>query len=359
MSNLGHRWAGKAFGTNTGNLFAELTSSNGSVTGSLRFMDEVFGLVIYDLTGTFDGSKLSLSGAVKQVAPGATAGALTVEGQLTAQGEIRGAWSSTLGTAGTFVLFPHDAPTSQAAQGNAGLLPEQLHTVTRTIGAARLYAEDVRELINFIARDFRQPQVVVTYRLRGAEVSRYAPDFLNDVNQLGRLHYLKLFVKEPEAYGIERIAMVELNAAGSNEVRVQAVQESWAIGKAEALCAHLQRYSKPLATSFRKFGLNINTAILLVVLVLLPDLPLGRRVVFFLVAALCIFGIVQLHARFIPNVVIFLSAQEPNVVQRAWPQVASWLLALTSAVAASIAYGFLKGELSPPDWWARLMGVLN
>ena len=49
--------------------------------------------------------------------------------------------------------------------------------------------------------------------------------------RLGTLRYLKLLIQEPEAYGINRLAVVELNAAGANEVRVQGVQESWLWGK--------------------------------------------------------------------------------------------------------------------------------
>jgi hypothetical protein len=139
---------------------------------------------------------------------------------------------------------------------------------------------------------------------------------------------------------------------GVNEVRVQGVQESWVVGKAETVTAFLTRYQKRLATSARSVGLNINTLLALGALVLLPELPLGRRIVFLVVIALVIVAVAQAHARLIPNVLIYLSPKQPGPIQRAWPQVLSWIIAATSALAAAIAYGMLKSEISvAPSWF--------
>jgi hypothetical protein len=50
MSAIGKLWAGQVFGTNTGNLFVEFVSDVGDqLKGVLRFMDQRFGLVLYDI----------------------------------------------------------------------------------------------------------------------------------------------------------------------------------------------------------------------------------------------------------------------------------------------------------------------
>jgi hypothetical protein len=140
---------------------------------------------VYGVTGTFDGSVVDLKGEAIQQPEGMTAGEVTIKGALQPDGNLRGEWSSTLGTGGTFVLFPHDVPSQN--QATPGALPEQLYTAVRTIGAVRLYADDVRELITFIKRDFSQGRVIVTFRERGNESTKYADDFENGIPVLVNL----------------------------------------------------------------------------------------------------------------------------------------------------------------------------
>ncbi len=222
MSKIGRLWAGKLYGTNTGNLSADLDSTDSPIKGIIRFMDDRWGLVVFGVMGTFDGSTAEFTGKAIQAPENIITGEITVKASLSPDGNLRGEWFSTLGTGGTFVLFPHDVPVQ--TQIASGALPEQLHTATRTSGAVRLYADDVRELIALFKRDFNQFRVVVTFRERGSEISKYATDFENDFVRLGTLRYLKLQIQEPEAYGINRLAIIELNATGSNDIRVQGIQ---------------------------------------------------------------------------------------------------------------------------------------
>lgn len=153
LTTLGQRWAGRAFGTNTGNIYAEFRTDAGNTTGTLRFMDSELGLSRFAVVGTFDGNGLQLTGNPIAAGEGVELGTLTIRGNLHPDGQIRGNWESTLGTAGTFVLHPHDI--SQPVATNA---PEQLHTAVRTVGALRLYSADVKELIGAIGRDLNHPE---------------------------------------------------------------------------------------------------------------------------------------------------------------------------------------------------------
>ncbi len=345
MTGIGRLWAGKIYGTNTGNLFAELEPSDGAFNGTLRLLDDRFGVAIYSVTGTFDGVSITIRGTPSQSAEGQELGVLNATGSLGPEGQIRGQWSTTIGTGGTYVLLPHDAATPTEAA--TGLTTEQLHTASRNIGALRLYADDIQELIDLVSRDFAQGRVVLTYRERGHEVSRYASDMQTDLGRLGELRYLKLYIQCPDAHGINKFALIELNAAGINEVRVQGIQESWVVGKAETIAAALKRSQKTLSTTFRTFGLNINGLLAIGTLVFLPELSLTRRVPFVFAMALIGWGILQVHTRFIPNVIVYLSPKTPTKIERAWPQILSWLIAATSAVVASVVYGILKGEYMP------------
>jgi hypothetical protein len=351
VSIIGKLWAGKLFGTNTGNVFLQFDQSEGKLTGTLRFLDDRLGAVVYAVVATFDGSKLEFQGNCTKSPEGIQVGDVQGKGDLTPDGQLKGVWSSSLGTGGTFHLFPHDSPPTATT---TDLIPEQLHSATRQVGALRLYADDVRAMIGSLARDFRQGRVVATYRVGGSEVSKYAKDFEEDFERLAKLRYLKLTIQEPEAHGLNRFASIELNPNGSNEIRVQGIQQSWVLGKAEALASDLQPRQKILATSFRKFGLNVNGLLFVLTIILLPELSILRRFVLVAVVVAVASIVYQLHMKFIPNVLIHLSERKPGPLQRSIPQIVSWLIAATSALVAAIAYGLLKGELPAFGKWFAL-----
>ena len=64
MARLGRLWAGRLYGTNTGNLAAELNSTeDGAIAGVVRFMDSALGgPIVYEVTGTYADGKLSFDG---------------------------------------------------------------------------------------------------------------------------------------------------------------------------------------------------------------------------------------------------------------------------------------------------------
>jgi hypothetical protein len=49
-------------------------------------------------------------------------GQLTAAANLNTRGELIGEWTTTIGSAGTFILFPHDP--AQALEAGSGKLPD-------------------------------------------------------------------------------------------------------------------------------------------------------------------------------------------------------------------------------------------
>ncbi|TVS00856.1 MAG: hypothetical protein EA406_00145 [Rhodospirillales bacterium] len=310
-------------------------------------MDTVFGLVIYEIKGTFDGGTLELEGDAKQAARDIESGRITAKAILTPQGNLRGQWQSSLGTAGTFELFPHDLPL--ADQGNqVGVpIPEQLHTARQSVGAVQLYTEDVRELAQMIRKDFAVSRLVVTYKSAGIENTRYFEDFEREANSIDEIQYLKLSIQEPEAHGINKFAVIELNSEGRNDVIVQGIYESWVIGKAETLARQLRRHEQTLVTNIKKYGLGLNQFIFIAMLVLFPEVePLWRRGVFAVIVVGLLLALVWAHWRFLPTVVIYSSPRKAGAFARAWPGILSWLIAATASLAAALAF-YLLTQRSP------------
>lgn len=341
MPTLGKLWAGRVFGTNTGNLFVELDSSGDRVAGTVRLMDTQFGLTVYKVTGSFDGT-LRLKGEPTQVQDGVIAGALDITATLTPEGNLRGQWKSSLGTGGTFEAYPHDVLPPDQRAASPLTIPEQFFTSNVSLGAIRLYAKDLWELVAFIRKDFVVGRPVVTYTVRGNEATKYFEDFQKEATTFGDLRRIKINIQEPEAHGINKVVTIELNPTGQNEIRAQGINESWVVGKAEAIARTLRPFERGLVTTYKKFGLTLNQGIFLAMLVFIPAIEsFWQRGVFVAVVVALLNVLYWLHSKFIPNTIIYLGEKEPTVFQRVWPSILSWLAAATASLAAAYVFYLL------------------
>lgn len=340
MTSIGKLWAGNVYGTNTGRLFIEFIETEPNITGVLRFMDSSFGLTVYEISAVY-GDKISITGKPKQAAENVLVGDLTAEAEITPEGNLRGKWQTTLGTGGTFDAFPHDTPSPNTGRATSAI-PEQIHTKYVQLGAIRLFSRDVEQLFNKIKQDFTTGRLIVTYSNHSSgEVTDYAENFLKEKN-LKNLTYLKAAIQEPEAYGINRGVTVELRAHGSNDIRVQGVQESWVIGKAQALAAFLRSYERMPVTAYKKFGLNFNQFIFFAMLVMMPSIgTIEYRAAFAFSIILLLSSLLWVHSKFVPNASISMSEKVPNLFERNWPSVVSWLMAIVAGVVASFIFSWI------------------
>ncbi len=344
MATLGRLWAGQVYGTNTGNLFLEFDTVEPVVAGTLRFLDNKFGPVLYQIEGKFD-DRLAASGTPLQTKPEVQVGDIVIEADLTSEGQLRGTWKSSIGTGGTFIAYPHDTSRSNHGPGQASAIPEQLYTANITLGAIRLRTEAIGEMVDFVKREFVFGRPILTYVVRGNEVTKYYEDFQSDADVPSELRYLKLTIQELEAHGINRVVVVELSANGENVVRVQGINESWVVGKAEATARLLRAYEKSLVTTYKKFGLSLNHAIFLAMLITMPSIVLLQdRFIFAAALVALLNGLYWLHQRFIPNAIISVRTGRPSLVQSISPTVLSWVGAASASLAAALVYRWLVGE---------------
>lgn len=339
---LGKLWGGRFYGTNTGNLFIEFDDTGPQISGTLRVADPLFGLSIYTLQGSY-GEILSVTGKPVSSKEGVETGELTIQGRLTPEGVLRGQWHSSIGTAGTFEAYPHDINSQENTRTEPrSPLPEQVYIRTVPVGSVTLYTEDVTRLLKNLSDDFVAARPIVTFNLRGSEVSKYADDFAKDIPALDQLRYLKITAQEPEAHGINRLASIELRADGPNEVRVQGIREPWVIGKAAVLSGFLKQHEKILLTTLKKYGLNLNAVIFLLMLVFIPSITSEWQRLLFVASVVSLLStIVWLHRRLIPNALIYLGDAKPNAFSRVWPTILSFLVTAAGSLAAALLFRWL------------------
>ena len=341
MSSLAVKWAGRLFGTNTGNLFLELTQEGETVRGTARFLDSLYGLAIYEFTGSFDGTlRLDCKPLKTSVAEGL--GEVTVEAVLTPEGNLRGDWHSTVGTAGTFEAFPHDTPNVRQDSTKFENAPEQIYNKNIQIGSVRLFSYYVKRVISFIEQDYAIGRAIVTYNVRGSQATKYACDFIRDIESLGEINYLKITIQETEAYGINKVIVLELVEHGVSEVRVSGINEAWVIGKAESIAQEIRPRQNILVTTYRKYGLNLNGVIFFAMLVAMPGIDMWEdRAIFAATVFILLNLLLVIHGKFIPNTKIYLSQERPSFFKRAWPSILSWVIAVTSSLFAAWVFHLL------------------
>lgn len=353
MAQLDRLWAGRVYGTNTGNVFIELTEREDKLLGTLKLVDDRWGAAEFKIEGTF-ADRVILKGEPIKSEKGVAVGNLHVEGNLTSEGHIRGTWNSDLGTAGTFELFPHDATTGAVRQGaraaqnsSSSDTPEQIYSKTILVGAVRVYGDDLKQLLQHMKKDFASARPIVTYNARGSQVTKYAEDFLSEGAALGNIEYLKIQIQELEAHGINKLIVVELDGSGVNEVRAQGIRESWVVGSAETLAVYLKKHERKLATTFRPFGFNFNLIVLCMLLIVLPSIAsAAERATLVVLSQLALVGLYKVHQHFIPNARVNLASGGLDVVDRIVVSTISWGLAFLSVLVTKLLYSWLTPWLN-------------
>lgn len=341
MSQLSKLWAGRIYGTNTGNFFLKFDDVGTIVRGRLRFLDADYGVTLYDVEGSFNEA-LELKGRPIGPRENGVLGDLDVRARLTPEGHLRGEWATSTGTGGSFVGYPHATEEDAQRPDSSAQVPEQIFSHTVGVGAVSLFGPDIVALIADVRKDFSIGRPIATYSTGSGEVTKYADDFMAEAAMLGTLTYLKLQIQEHEAHGINKIAVVELRRYGSSEIRAQGINESWVIGRAEALAARLKRHQNSLLTAYKKFGLNINQAIFLAMLILIPQFTsIEKRATFVVLVFSTLHALLWLHSRIVPNADIRVSSPEPSQFRRIWPSLVSFLFAVLTSVTASYIYAWL------------------
>lgn len=202
---LSRLWAGRAFGTSTGNLFVKLEGEDTALVGTLRLNEPGVGLILFKITGSFDGARLNFTGESQSQIPGVSFGQLRANAILDQKGNLSGEWETDIGGAGTFFLFPHDQSSAPSVEAQT---PDQLYTARYSFGAIQIDRVQIVSLAENLQHEFRNGRVVVTV-MTGTEQSRFLDDFKKIDLNAAQATFLKIFVQEPESGGTNRVISVE------------------------------------------------------------------------------------------------------------------------------------------------------
>lgn len=219
MKEIRGLWAGRIYGTNTGNFFLKFSEKEYSkLKGTIRILDSEHGTYLYNVEGELK-EKLILKGTPAEKIEGTNLGTITIKARLDSDESFHGEWESSIGTGGPFAAFPHaDADQNQKIEEKKPG-PEQIFSHSIEIGAISLSGTDIKDMIDYVKNDFNASRAIVTYSTGIGEITKYADDFLDECATIGTITYLKLQIQEQEDHGINKIVVIELRRHGFSEVR--------------------------------------------------------------------------------------------------------------------------------------------
>lgn len=339
LMNIEGVWAGNIFGTNTGRVFAEFEQDVSRVSGTFRVNDDSLGIIVYTCTGTA-ADQIDLQCLPQQAPEDVEIPGTRVVGSVLADGSFRGRWETEAGTAGLVRLFPHKV--NQTELKEAKVEPEQIYNRVEQLGSMRLFRDDIKRLLDLVAKGFTQGRLIVTYEHQGNEITQWREDFLGALDELVELRSLGLFIQEPSLGSVNKSVNINLPATGENILRVSGPDDTWVIGKAESLRRALSAFENKVITNYRKHGLNINGLIFLGMLVVMPSIPgMLRRAIFGAAILLVLWALLSIHTKLIPNTLILLKGKPKGPLALAWPSILSWLIGLTASLVASAIFWLL------------------
>jgi hypothetical protein len=311
------------------------------LTGELRLNEPGVAIVIFKIAGKFDGSLLRLEGTPETEMEGVRLGRLEATGYIQPDGSVKGEWETSIGTAGTFILFPHCTGAPSTGTG----VPDPVFTARHTFGPIQIDRDQIMALAQDIQRGFPNGKLVVTFSV-GSEQSRFLEDFEKLKLNSERAEILRLFVREQDSLGADKSITVEFGPY-INLAMAQSVSEAWALGEVEKLKRETRRYERAYVTS--KLGLGVNQIMAVGTIVFLPGLAsLKDRAVLAVGVILLMFGVNWLHRKYLPNAAIWLGERKDGWLARFFPSAASWFIGIAASVIAALLGAYLKGWLSLP-----------
>jgi len=342
---LSRYWAGRVYGTNTGNLFVKLEGDDGTLAGTLRFNEPGTGIIVYSITASFDEERLSIEGEPETEIEGISIGALKATATLDTNGNLRGEWETTIGSAGTLILFPHE---SEGANQPGDHVPDQLYTARHQFGAIELNRTQLTELAERLQQSFPVGRVVVTV-VAGTEQARYLNDFKNTAFNTDRAELVKIYVHEPESSSTNKVVYLEFGPQ-FNTAMAQSASQAWALGKLEELKRDFYPFEQSYTTKFKQLGVGVNQLLFIGAVVYLPSLAdLQDRTVLMAGVLALVLAVNWLHQRYVPFAAIYLGDKPTGILARATPSLVSWTIAVTAGAAATVLAGLLQGWLELPS----------
>lgn len=333
-------WAGRVFGTHTGNMFLCLEYKENIYSGVLRFNSDIYGIVTYDVKASqTDLDNLVIEGSPTIKQEGLDYGLLEGRARLSIKGEIHGEWHTSIGSGGTFVVFPQ--PTLNEEIEAAEPTP-RLHTKRINIGPVSISKDDIIEISERLDKEFKSGRLVITIVSETEEIlnleelrsKKFAPE---------KAALVRLFARRPD--GVDSENMVEIEFGQNfNVVLAQGADQSWVIGRAEKLKSEMKKYEKLYSSQLNVRGITVPRLFFVLAIIASPSIPtLQSRLIFFGIVIALLMASDWIHEKFFPFSTIFLGRKRSSKLGAVLMTILSWLITVTAGTISALLAAYLIG----------------
>ncbi len=331
-------WNGKLYGTNTGNLHLRIECTQSEVSGILHVNDDAAGLYSYKVEGTYDENGLNMVGQPQNTNEDFDFGTLTTTARLSPKGNLEGEWETSIGTAGTFALYPHSQVGSHSTDP-APQFYEQSHTKYYDLGAILIDRDQFIDLAEEIQKEFKKERVVISV-VSETTHSCYLDAFKAGEPENKKVPIIKIYAQEAEGEDTNKVVAVEFGPE-INRLMTQSHDEAWVLGKLAMLRAKVQKFERSYITNYKKLGVGMNQILLLMLIVVLPSLEsISDRLFLSSVVLMVIGALGYLHKKFLPFAQIYLGEKPQGFGQKYFPSILSWGMGIIGGTIILVAAGF-------------------
>lgn len=347
------RWVGGLNGSRVGHLFWE-EGHEGVGKIALGQMDGKT-LTFISKRQTANPKKYDLEFPSTGTGTNEPIGTLNIEFQN--QTARAGTWSLNDGSAGTFEVVIKNIGQTAPDQNPLEKSQVQIANKDVPLGAITLYRPDLSRIISELESYYQEPVVPIIRAKEGDQVIvRNAVEYLARGDLPDKVKELSIVVEANSLHGLKKIINLTLSDDLDSKISVSSPDELWT----EAVSQRLSRYMTEFTSSFtgllRRHGLNINSIILVMLLVALPEFKLSERIVLAFLVIILILLVAQSHklvpyariyldpdrvrkpySKEIPSVILGIFASIAAATLTALPKISEWITDLIQSVASLIS----------------------
>lgn len=259
--------------------------------------------------------------------------------------KMSGRWQFDTGNAGAIWVAkantkgPSPSNMPSATDPAAGTSLAALVAKEETSPTVVLYRRDYEALIEILGRLIPGPaKVIITTTVNGHQVTQYADDF-NSRRDLPRFVREMKFTISESGPPIPKSILINL-FANQTKIFCQSDNTTWTTGAHEELRSVLASHSNWLRAQFQKYGLNLNSLILLIMIILMPDLPVVSRFVF-VAFVIAVIALVVVFHRVSTRTTVYLDDTKSSAVARALPSIGVAVAGAAATAIAAKVYSFV------------------
>ena len=245
-----------------------------------------------------------------------------------------GTWRLWNGAEGIFNLIPAGMPSPSGPHNPASPQLVQFWNKDTPLGAITLYRSDLERLIAELESFVPEPRLtVIRANENDQTIVNKADIYLSRKDYPDVVRELVITCEEVIPQGYRKIITLNLNDDASSTLGVSSPDELWTAAVSIRTEKFISQFTSGLTGWLRKKGLNINSLILVGIIIWMPDRPLIERIFGFIAAVIVIFVIFKSH-QLVPYTRVYLN---PDKVRRPFEkEVPSIVLTSLAGVLAAL-----------------------